>query len=51
MKKLLAAMIAGSFAFAGASFAADKKPTEAECKKAMEEKKELKGCEKPAAKK
>ena len=51
MKKLLAAMIAASFA-CGVAYAADapkdaKKPTADECKKAMEAKKELAGCEKP----
>jgi hypothetical protein len=58
MKKLLAALIAASFA-CGVAFAADapKKPTADECKKAAEAKKELAGCEKakdaaaPAAKK
>jgi len=63
MKKLLAALIAGSFAFAGVAIAQDKKaaaepkkPTAEECKKAADAKKELAGCEKakdaaPAAKK
>ncbi len=50
MKKLLAALIAGSFALTGAAFAADakkeeKKPTAEECKKDPK----MKGCE--AAKK
>jgi hypothetical protein len=56
MKKLLAAFIAATFALAGVAIAEDKKaaakkPTAEECKKAMEAKKELAGCEKPAAKK
>lgn len=56
MKKLLAALIVGSFAFAGFAVAQEKKaeskkPTAEECKKAAEAKKELAGCEKPAAKK
>jgi hypothetical protein len=51
MKKLIAALIAGSFAFAGAAFAADakkeeKKPTAEECKKDPK----MKGCEQPAKK-
>jgi hypothetical protein len=51
MKKLLAALIAASFA-CGIAYAADaakdaKKPTADECKKAAEAKKELAGCEKP----
>jgi hypothetical protein len=53
MKKLLAALIAGSFAFAGVAIAQDKKaaaepkkPTAEECKKAADAKKELAGCEK-----
>jgi len=51
MKKLLAAMIAASFA-CGVAYAADapkdaKKPTADECKKAADAKKELAGCEKP----
>lgn len=51
MKKLLAALIAASFA-CGFAYAADaakdaKKPTAEECKKAMEAKKDLAGCEKP----
>jgi len=50
MKKLLAAMIAASFA-CGVAYAADapkdaKKPTADECKKAAEAKKELAGCDK-----
>jgi hypothetical protein len=50
MKKLLAAMIAASFA-CGVAYAADatkdaKKPTAEECKKAADAKKELAGCEK-----
>ena len=53
MKKLLAALIAASFA-CGIAYAADaakdaKKPTADECKKAAEAKKELAGCEKPKA--
>ena len=57
MKKLFAMLIAASFAsgvaFAGAHAKKEeaKKPTAEECKKAMEAKKELAGCEKPAAKK
>lgn len=56
MKKLLAALIAGTFAVAGAAVAQEKKaeakkPTAEECKKAAEAKKDLAGCEKPAAKK
>ncbi len=56
MKKLLAASIAGLFAIAGVAVAQEKKagakkPTAEECKKAAEAKKELAGCEKPAAKK
>lgn len=57
MKKLLVAVIAGLFAVAGAAVAQEKKaemakkPTAEECKKAMEAKKDLAGCEKPAAKK
>jgi hypothetical protein len=51
MKKLIAALIAGSFAFAGAAFAAEakkeeKKPTAEECKKNPK----LAGCEQPAKK-
>jgi hypothetical protein len=56
MKRLLAALVAGTFAFAGVAIAEEKKaeakkPTAEECKKAMEAKKDLAGCEKPAAKK
>ncbi len=56
MDKLIAALIAGTFAFAGVAVAQEKKaeakkPTAEECKKAAEAKKELAGCEKPAAKK
>jgi hypothetical protein len=57
MKKLLAALIAASFA-CGVAYAADapkdaKKPTAEECKKAADAKKKLEGCEaaKEAAKK
>jgi hypothetical protein len=52
MKKLLAVLIAGSFAFAGAAIAQDKKaepakkPTAEECKKDPK----MKGCEQPAKK-
>ena len=52
MKKLLAALIAGLFVFAGTAFAADekkaeaKKPTAEECKKDPK----MKGCEQPAKK-
>jgi len=51
MTKLLAAVTVGLFAVAGNAFAEDKKsdakkPTAEECKKAMEAKKELAGCEK-----
>lgn len=52
MKKLLAALIAGTFAVAGVAIAQDKKaaepkkPTAEECKKAADAKKELAGCEK-----
>jgi hypothetical protein len=50
MKTLTAALIAASFAFAGAAFAAeaakDKKPTAEECKKDPKQK----GCEQPAKK-
>ena len=50
MKKLSAVLIAVMFAITGTAFAqekkdAAKKPTAEECKKAKEEKKELKGCE------
>lgn len=51
MKKILAALIAASFA-TGVAYAADaakkeeKKPTAEECKKAADAKKELAGCEK-----
>ena len=56
MKKLLAALIVGTFAIAGVAVAQEKKaevkkPTAEECKKAMDAKKDLAGCEKPAAKK
>ena len=57
MKKLSAVLIAALFA-TGTAFAAAhakkeeaKKPSAEECKKAMDAKKELAGCEKPAAKK
>lgn len=52
MKKLLAALIASSFALAGVAIAQDKKaaaepkkPTAEECKKAADAKKKLEGCE------
>ena len=55
MKKLTAVLLASMFA-TGVAFAAAhakkeeaKKPTAEECKKAMEAKKELAGCEKPKA--
>ena len=55
MKKLSAVLLASMFA-TGVAFAAAhakkeemKKPTADECKKAMEAKKELAGCEKPKA--
>jgi hypothetical protein len=49
MKKLTAVLIAATLGVTGIAFAQDKKdtkkPTAEECKKAMEAKKELKGCE------